>query len=185
MTKNKKNCNQEMEKLFKEHFPMLCLISFGIVKDKDTAKDIVQDFYISYWQRAASVSITISFKAYAIKAVKNLSLLSLEKAKKEKFLIQSLNTPKYDEPEPMEPPSANGRKIQALLNELPESRKQIFISAIINGRSYAEIAEMQGISINTVKTQMKRAYAFLRSEASENLLHFFLWTVLISYIITQ
>ena len=184
MTKNKKNYNQEMENLFKEHFPMLCLIAFGIVKDKDTAKDIVQDFYISYWQRRDAVSLTISFKAYAIKAVKNMSLLSLEKAKKEKSLLQSLNTPKYHDPEPMDPPNANGRKIQALLNELPESRKQIFISAIINGRSYAEIAEMQGISINTVKTQMKRAYAFLRSEASENLLHFFLWTAIISYCIT-
>jgi RNA polymerase sigma-70 factor (ECF subfamily) len=71
------------------------------------------------------------------------------------------------------------------VNELPESRKQIFISAIVNGRSYAEIAEMQGISINTVKTQMKRAYAYLRSEATENLLHFFLWTALMSYCITQ
>ena len=184
MTKNKKNYNQEMENLFKEHFPMLCLIAFGIVKDKDTAKDIVQDFYISYWQRRDAVSLTISFKAYAIKAVKNMSLLSLEKAKKEESLRQSLNTTKYNDPEPMDPPNANGRKIQALLNELPESRKQIFISAIINGRSYAEIAEMQGISINTVKTQMKRAYAFLRSEASENLLHFFLWTAIISYCIT-
>ena len=89
MTKTQKNCTQEMEKLFKEHFPMLCLIAFGIVKDKDTAKDIVQEFYISYWQRRETVSITISFKAYAIRAVKNLSLQSLDKAKKEgKVLIK-------------------------------------------------------------------------------------------------
>ncbi|RTE52953.1 sigma-70 family RNA polymerase sigma factor [Arenibacter aquaticus] len=179
MTKKKKNCNQEMENLFKEHFPMLCLIAFGIVKDKDTAKDIVQDFYISYWQRREKVVLTISFKAYAIRAVKNMSLLYIEKVKKEKSLLQNLNTPKYNDPEPMDPPNANG-KIQALLNELPESRKQIFISAIINGCSYAEIAEMQGISINTVKTQMKRAYAFLRSAGTENLLHFILWTAIIS-----
>ena len=74
--------------------------------------------------------------------------------------------------------NTNG-KIQALLNELPESRKQIFISAIINGQSYAEIAETKGISINTVKTQMKRAYAFLRSEATENLLNIFIYTAFI------
>ena len=184
MAKIKKNYNLEMENLFKEHFPMLCLIAFGIVKDKDLAKDIVQDFYMSYWQRREAIAITISFKAYAIRAVKNMSLLSLEKAKKEKSLLQSLNTPKYNDPEPMDPPNTNGRKIQALVNELPESRKQIFISAIINGRSYAEIAEMHGVSINTVKTQMKRAYAFLRSEATENLLHFFLWAALVSYCIT-
>ncbi|MCK0191791.1 sigma-70 family RNA polymerase sigma factor [Arenibacter sp. F20364] len=184
MTKTKKNCTQEMEKLFKEHFPMLCLVAFGIVKNRDAAKDIVQNFYLSFWQRKASISITISFKAYAIGAVKNLSLQSLDKAKKEKSLLQSLNSPKYEDPEDIASSNTNG-KIQALLNELPESRKQIFISAIINGQSYAEIAETQGISINTVKTQMKRAYAFLRSEATENLLHIFICTAFISLLITK
>lgn len=184
MTKTKKNCTQEMEKLFKEHFTMLCLISFGIVKDMDAAKDIVQDFYLCYWQRKASVSITISFKAYAIGAIKNLSFQSLDKAKKEKSLLQSLNPPKYEDPEDIAVSHTNG-KIQALLNELPESRKQIFISAIINGQSYAEIAETKGISINTVKTQIKRAYAFLRSEATEHLLPIFIYTAFISLLITK
>lgn len=184
MTTYQKTTTQEMEELFKEHFPMLCLISFGIVKDKDKAKDIVQEFYISYWQRRETVSISISFKAYAIRAVKNLSLQSLDKAKKEKSLLHSLASPKYEDPEDMAVSNTNG-KIQALLNELPESRKQIFISAIINGQSYAEIAETKGISINTVKTQMKRAYAFLRSEATENLLNIFIYTAFISLLITK
>ncbi|MCM4170567.1 hypothetical protein DHD32_03675 [Arenibacter sp. TNZ] len=173
---------RELEELFKEHYPMLCLISFSIVKDKDAAKDNVQDFFISYWQRRASICITTSFQAYAIRAVKNLSLLSLEKAKKEKILIQELNTPEYEDLKVFEP-SNTFDKIHTLLNQLPESRKQIFISAIINGQSYAEIAETNGISINTVKTQMKRAYAFLRTEATENILSFFLWSTIISFVL--
>ncbi|MEZ4969677.1 MAG: sigma-70 family RNA polymerase sigma factor [Flavobacteriaceae bacterium] len=184
MTTDQKLNTQETEKLFKEHFPMLCLVSFGIVKDKDIAKDIVQDFFISFWHRRSSVVITTSFKSYAIGAVKNLSLLSLGKAKKEKSLLQSLNTPKYNDPEPLDAPNTNGKKIQALLNELPESRKQIFISAIINGQSYAEIAKTHGISINTVKTQMKRAYAYLRSEATDNLIHIFIIAMLITLFLT-
>ncbi|XHP74169.1 ECF RNA polymerase sigma factor SigW [Arenibacter antarcticus] len=158
---------------------MLCLISFGIVKDKDAAKDNVQDFFISYWQRKDSISITTSFKAYAIRAVKNLSLLWLEKEKKEKALFENFQIPEYEELNVLESSNAS-RKIQALLNQLPESRKQIFISAIINGQSYAEIAEMNGISINTVKTQMKRAYAFLRAGTTDNLLSIIFWVTLIS-----
>lgn len=167
-----------MGQLFKEHYPLLCLISFGITKDKDAAKDVVQDFFISYWQRRTSVSITTSFKAYAIRAVKNLSLLSLEKEKKEKLLLQNLNITDYEEPKVFALPHSNS-KVLALLNELPESRREIFISAILNGQSYAEIAENQGISINTVKTQMKRAYAFLRTETAENLLHILIWSILV------
>jgi len=82
-------------------------------------------------------------------------------------------------------PSNPNRRIEALLGQLPESRRRIFISAIINGQSYAEIAEAQGISINTVKTQMKRAYAFLRSKASDSLIHLFIAALLISLSLTQ
>lgn len=178
MSLQNKISKKELETLFKEHFPMLCLVSYGIVKDKEAAKDNVQDFFISYWQRRASISITTSFKAYAIRAVKNLSLLSLEKVKKERALLQALDTYEYEDPKDFEP-AKDCEKNQLLLNQLPERRKLIFISAIINGQSYAEIAEMYGISINTVKTQIKRAYAFLRTETSENLSDFLLFATLI------
>jgi len=46
---------------------MLLSYFFSIVKDKDGAKDNVQDFFYSYWQRRASISITLPFKAYAIR----------------------------------------------------------------------------------------------------------------------
>jgi len=174
----RKNNTDEIERLFKEHHSLLCLVSFGILKDGEAAKDIVQDFFISYWQRKKSISITTSFKSYAIRAVKNLSLLSLEKKRKEESILQGLGKSDYEETNTLS--SANERSsIQVLLNKLPESRRQIFISAILNGQSYAEIAENQGISINTVKTQMKRAYAFLRSEATENLIRLFFWSIFI------
>ncbi|SIT14708.1 RNA polymerase sigma-70 factor, ECF subfamily [Zobellia uliginosa] len=169
----KKN-SHEMELLFKEYFPLLCLVSFGIVKDKDAAKDVVQDFFISYWQRRESVSITVSFRAYAIRAVKNLSLKSLEKAKKQKLILADFQIENYEDPKFGETVNEKGN-VLALLDQLPESRRQIFISAILNGQSYAEIAKNQGISINTVKTQMKRAYAFLRQEGVQKVLHSLIW----------
>ncbi len=162
----------EMERLFKEHHVLLCLVAFGIVKDRDSAKDVVQDFFISYWQKREKVSLTVSFKAYAIRAVKNLSLLSLKRASKENRLLHNLNLPKKVEQNAMEEAS-KFQKLHGLLDKLPESRRQIFMSSVVHGQSYSEIAETNGISINTVKTQMKRAYAFLRSEATEDLLYFF------------
>lgn len=159
-----------MEPLFKEHHSLLCLVAFGIVKDKDAAKDVVQDFFISYWQKREDISLTFSFKAYAIRAVKNLSLLWLKKAKKEKTLLQDLNFRGNVEPKILEEANKD-KKLQRLLDKLPESRRHIFMSFVVYGQSYSEIAENNGISINTVKTQMKRAYAFLRSNATKDLLY--------------
>ncbi len=172
MKNQPQNNGHEMERLFKEHHALLCLVAFGVVKDRDAAKDIVQDFFISCWQKREDISYTVSFKAYAIRAVKNLGLLSFERAKKEQSLLQGLDVRRYAEQKALEEPD-KFRKLLGLLNKLPESRRHIFISVVVHGQSYSEIAENHGISINTVKTQMKRAYAFLRTEATEDLRYFF------------
>ena len=157
----------EMEILFKEHYAMLCLVAFSIVKNEDSSKDIVQDFFLSYWQKKDSVEVRTSFGAYANKAVKNLSYAFLKKAEKNRELLQDLKNLNLEE-EKNHGDSKLLSKVQHLLNELPEARREIFISVVLHGQSYADIAEANGISINTVKTQMKRAYSFLRSKASED-----------------
>jgi|SRR5690554_4076668 len=166
---------REIELLFKEQYALLCLISFGIVKDKHASKDIVQDFFMSYWQRKETILLTTSFKAYAVKAVKNLSFLYLEKVKKNETLLDHLHIQPFEDQvhDAIDTPR-DFSKIQELIDRLPESRRNIFISFVVQGMSYSEIAETYGITINTVKTQMKRAYAFLRAEATEDMLYFFI-----------
>lgn len=157
----------KVEELFKSNYGLLCLVSFSIVKDRDIAKDIVQDFFVSFWNRRQKVEITTSFEAYARQSVKNLSLLHLEKAKKGRVLKYGLELVKEDYQPPMEKPRKNN-KIFELLDRMPDKRKDIFVSFVVHGLSYSEIAETNGVSINTVKTQMKRAYAFLRTHDKQD-----------------
>lgn len=169
------------ERLFKEHYTLLCLVAFSILKDKDAARDIVQDFFISYWLKSESISIRISFQAYAVRAVKNLSLTAIEKAKREQSLDDIVLTKQEVDVDNAMDASNKHDKLWALLNQLPCSRKEIFISSVVHGQTYAEIAELNGISINTVKTQMKRSYAFLRSKAKKSDLVFLFCTVGVFY----
>jgi len=172
--KNQSKINVErLEFLFKEHYSLLCLISLAIVKDKDVAKDVVQDFFVSFWQKREQTNIKTTFKSYSVKAVKNLSLLSLEKKKKDQSLINNLYIEDYYEQESWDLPKKD-QKIKALINKLPESRRNIFISSVVHGQSYTDIAEANGVSINTIKTQIKRAYAFLRANATEDILYLIL-----------
>lgn len=151
------------EDLYKEHFTFLSLVSFNITKDKDVAKDVVQDFFIYLWEKEEALNFTISFKAYAAKAVKNISLQHLEKHKTISLDQNKIILPKFEEQVVFEKVEENNKpKIFTLVDKIPQARREIFMSHIVEGHSYAEIAEMYNISINTVKTQMKRAYAFLR-----------------------
>lgn len=151
------------EGLYKDHFAFLSLVSFNITKDKDVAKDVVQDFFIYLWEKEEALNFTISFKAYASKAVKNLSLQYLEKHKTITLENTKIILQKSEEQVVFEKAEENKKpKIFTLVDQIPQARREIFMSHIVEGHSYAEIAEMYNISINTVKTQMKRAYAFLR-----------------------
>lgn len=163
----------KVEELFKDNYALLCLVSFSFVKDRDVAKDIVQDFFVSFWNKRDTITITTSFEAYARKSVKNLSLQYLEKEKRTRRLGHDLDMGKED-PQPLLDKPQKNNKLYELLNQMPDKRREIFISFVVQGKSYSEIAESNGVSINTVKTQMKRAYAFLRSHKKQDFITFYL-----------
>ncbi|AWK03323.1 hypothetical protein HYN56_03435 [Flavobacterium crocinum] len=169
------------ETLYKEHFVFFSLVSFNIVKDKDVAKDIVQDFFTYLWEKEETLNFNISFKAYGTKAIKNLSLQHLEKNKTISIQDKKIAFPKSEEQTVFENTEENQKpKIQTLVEKIPQARREIFMSHVVEGLSYAEIAEDHNISINTVKTQMKRAYASLRESQNLSQLKFilyFLWLI--------
>ncbi|WP_162288183.1 sigma-70 family RNA polymerase sigma factor [Bifidobacterium italicum] len=58
-------------------------------------------------------------------------------------------------------------EIMAALNKLPEERRQVFIDAAIDGKSYQQVADEQGIKIGTVMSRLNRARTQLRKELAE------------------
>lgn len=62
------------------------------------------------------------------------------------------------------------------IQRMPEQRRRILELAAFESFTYKEIAAQLNISVNTVKTQMGRAYQFLKEELDPNnflLFHFF------------
>jgi RNA polymerase sigma-70 factor (ECF subfamily) len=55
-------------------------------------------------------------------------------------------------------------KLQELINQIPERRREIFRLSRFEGLSYKQIAEKLHISENTVDSQIRNALAFLRKE---------------------
>ncbi|BDR54846.1 hypothetical protein KIMH_09570 [Bombiscardovia apis] len=55
-------------------------------------------------------------------------------------------------------------EIMAALNKLSPERRRVFIDAAIDGKSYQQVADEQGIKIGTVMSRLNRARAQLREE---------------------
>lgn len=170
----------EYETMFRQHYRFLCLVAFRIVRDKDAAEDIVQDFFLNLWQRRTEMPAVNSFQGYATRAVKNLSISFL---RKQQTLSDEQLSAIPDDTNPLEEKEifVSGESITAKVMEvielLPAERKKIFLLHVIDRPSYAQIAEKNNISLNTVKTQMKRAYAFVRERVADDALGIILLSI--------
>lgn len=160
------------ENLFKKHYKFLVLVAYQISKDEAAAEDIVQDFFINFWNRRNEVQINTSFQSYATRAIKNLSLSYLKKQPLAVELTDQtsldIQTDYLEEEDAFQLKEIADEKVLGLVNQLPEERKKVFLQYVVDGLSYADIARANNISVNTVKTQMKRAYAFLKAKAAED-----------------
>ncbi|QEC44092.1 RNA polymerase sigma-70 factor [Pseudobacter ginsenosidimutans] len=168
-----------LESLFREYYHRLCNASYYITGNEDAAKDIVQDFFFHCWNKKEELAITGDFKYYALRAVKNASINYIRDNKKFTSVKDPENNLKVaEQPVPSFDDMGEEEKNRELWNaieRLPAQRKAIFLSSNKDGLTYAQTAERMGVSVNTVKTQIRLAYQFLREECAW-LLHFLiLW----------
>ncbi len=149
--------------MFDLYFQPLCGFASTYLKNNHIVEDIVIECFVEIWEKRESIVIRSSLHNYLLTAVKNSSISFLRKNKVQFSELEGLTLDYDDSKNPLdELPILN--RLYLAINKLPEKRRQILKMAAYEGKSYPEIAEELGISINTVKTQMSRSYKFLKDE---------------------
>ena len=174
--KVKSGDKQAFRLLFDEYYSSLCLYANSVMNNLELSQDLVSDCFVRLWERKEIIQIESSLKNYLLFSVRNSIYSYLRSPESRKADINSImdrleNTPveEYDLEK-----EETILHVCKLIEELPEQRKKILELAAFNGKSYREIAEILGISVNTVNTQMSRAYRFLRDRLnSDNILLWF------------
>lgn len=59
------------------------------------------------------------------------------------------------------------KEIMAALRTLPPERRKVFIEAAVNGKSYKQIAQEEGVKIGTVMSRLNRARTQLKRELAD------------------
>jgi RNA polymerase sigma-70 factor (ECF subfamily) len=153
------------EKIFKLTYKSLCTFSNRIVGSYEIAEEVVDDVFCNLWKNRSKIMIDTSFKSYLFTAVRNKSLDSLRKMKREKnstldgaediICQQSVAYERMVFEE-------LSHRIDQAIQELPRQCRAIFLMSREQDLKYREIAEILNISIKTVDTQMGRALKSLR-----------------------
>src|ERR1700760_1930467 len=69
------------ENIFKTHFKELHAYAYSLVRDWDSAEEIVQGMFLKLWEKQSAVSINSSVRSYLYKTFKN-DILNYLKSKK-------------------------------------------------------------------------------------------------------
>lgn len=155
--------------LFYTYYSNLVAYSFSIVEDTQTAEDLVQDFFVSFWQKKSYKSVT-SLESYLFFSIRNASLNAIRKRNRDSVqlglitrdpLLEVFHTDAHASDEE----KFDFTKIYQAIEKLPPVRRRIFQLCYFKNLKYQEVADKMNISVNTVKVQMGRAIKFLRENS--------------------
>ena len=145
--------------VFQKYYQALYQFAGRFVKDAQTAENIVQDVFVKLWTNRENCLITSSLKSYLYAATRNTALNFLSHEKKqlstEDLMSDRRDTTANPEERIIENEMIDG--VHKAIEKLPEKCRYVYLMKRYDDLKYHEIAEILDISINTVKTQMKRA----------------------------
>lgn len=165
---------RSFEKVYNKYVREMYLLSVGYLRDSNEAQDVVQETFLYLWNNRTSLRPDSNLHSYLRTIIRNSSLNSIRNQRirdKHKKIIESetyyseTSATLFSFTDLEESEKDFERKliyIKEKLEQLPPGCKKAFIMSVIEGYTYKEVADKMGISINTVKTQIKIAYRKIR-----------------------
>jgi RNA polymerase sigma-70 factor (ECF subfamily) len=133
--------------------------------DQQAAEDAVQDIFLKLWKVADRFNPEIASESTFVAMIARRKLIDLSR---KKSMPQSGGV-ELDQFESRSDDVVNqlevkdeAAKAAELLNKLPSSQQQVIKLSIYDGLSHSKIAEATGLSLGTVKTNIRRGMLKLR-----------------------
>jgi RNA polymerase sigma-70 factor, ECF subfamily len=163
----KNNSELAFDELFRKYYKKLVFFAIKIVKNHDTASEVVQDLFVNFWEKRHQLEPRISLQAYLYRSVYNNCVhLSKKEKKFQGDELTIVNEPSEDFNNLLENTELEVH-IYDLIEQLPTECRKIFKLSRFDELKYQEIADQLSLSVKTVETQMSRALKFLRQNLWE------------------
>ncbi len=154
--------------IYNRYWKRLFTAAANKVDDLQEAEDIVQQLFITIWDRRRVLEITSSLESYLAVAVKYRVLKSLDRSfKRQHFSDEAANAALGEVEDDSMQQWLEFQEIKARLNvlvdALPEKCQLVYRLSREQGHSQKEIAEELNVSEKTVEWHMSKALKVLRT----------------------
>ncbi len=171
--------NEEaFRQLFAIYFPRLNDFARKVTKDDEISQDIVQEVFVKVWEKRSEIT-NLNPEAFLFRLVRNRCIDYIKHLKIISNRLQEVRIEsKYEElyridfigNEPYVLIEEELRdKINAVIRNLPERCREVFILSRMNGLKNREIADQLNISIKNVERHLSRAFQSLRKNFSDEI----------------
>lgn len=165
--------------IYDHHYVPLCHVAKGYLHDDFLTETIVGDVIFHLWEIRDSLEISISLRAYLMRAVRNrcLNHLKLEYEQREvsfstfpaeEFPEKYILSDNYPLGTLLERELED--KVHSAISRLPKECRTIFMKSRFDNKKYETIAQELEISINTVKYHIKNALSLLQEDLGKYLI---------------
>ncbi|WP_299556406.1 RNA polymerase sigma factor [Seonamhaeicola sp.] len=152
--------------IYLTYYNDLCKYISSYTNSPQAAEDIVQNVLLKLWEKRTDLKIHTSFKNYLFRSAYHTFIDNYRKKKKINEKLETIRHHALNEIIE-EHSSLKEERLVALrkaIEELPPKCKNIFVLSKFEGYKYKEIAEILGISVNTVENQIGKAFKVLREK---------------------
>jgi len=142
--------------------------AFKLTRDMLIAEDIVQETFISLWEKRHTIDTKRSVAGWLFVSSYNRSVNALKKKLNESLAVHNL-TPENSYQEQIHDISDLQLTIlEEAIALLPHQKRKVVELCKLQGKSYEEAAKEMNISKHTVKEYLSDSIKFIRSYANEH-----------------
>ena len=136
--------------------------AFRIMGDEHMAADVLHDAFLLIYRDINKLKKHASLRSWIKSIVINVSLKTLQRHKRIKYVDEPLSIDTRMNYDPMD-----GEHIEKAIMSLPEGYRIVFLLVEVEGYKHAEVAEILGVSEGTSKSQLFYAKQSLRRMLKE------------------
>ena len=149
--------------IFEHYYPKVKMFLGQFISSQDDAMDLAQNIFIKIWLQRTNLTEIRSFGAFLYTMTRNAAI-DYGRTHKIKIPLTEVDFNRKDSYESESEFYAKDIEAQVahMIKLMPSKRRKVFILSRLEGKSYAEIAELLGISRKTVENHINLALKELR-----------------------
>lgn len=153
--------------VFSHYYTLMCHMAANFLQDEFTVETVVSDVISHLYEARDRLNVNRSLQAFLVMSTRNACINYLgTKINRREQAVSSIGTgdmsmfyyiSSQGDPLGSMLEDEMEQDLEDVINSLPEMTGRVFRKSRFEGKSYNEIAEEEGVSINSIQYHMKRS----------------------------